>query len=296
MDIGEVEKLQKETRFDRFIGTLQKVTLKKYEYGDLFKMGNDRLGYYSLKIRKNDNRNILESLELLKIINDAENIINENVDVIEKDNLVIIISEWLTGKQPIDDCRDELPEFFCKLAILNKNNIVGGPFTSMYLDGNYFNSANELIDWELNYHKKYFPESFDQKIILEVLGNLKCGMSCIINEDMNCGNLFITSDGKFKIVDTDWIIKGVNLYQFQHFDYFGFDGKKWYKITDEAAICYAAYFDTLGTGREGANEQIRAVELLNTLRENTCRIHSGKENEKEMEGRIKTILEKKRFI
>ncbi len=131
---------------------------------------------------------------------------------------------------------------------------------------------------------------------MEVMENLKNGIPCIINEDMNCGNMFITNNGEYKIIDTEWIINGINLYQFQHFDYFGFEEKTWYKITDEAKECYEAYFKTLGVSNEEANEQIRAIELLNTLRENTYIKYSGKENDAEIKRRIQIILTKNRFV
>ena len=113
---------------------------------------------------------------------------------------------------------------------------------------------------------------------------------------MNCGNMVLAKDGKYKIIDTEWIIKGTNLYQFQHIDYFGFNEKKWYNITDEADKCYEAYFNTLGVKLDESNEQIRAIELLNVLRENTYWKSTGKENDNEIKRRIKVVLEKEKFI
>ena len=174
---------------------------------------------------------------------------------------VIAISEWLNGKQPIDNDRDKMPVFFSKLATLNKNNIIDGPYTSIYTDYNYFDTANELIDWEVNYHKKFFFESMDTKKIMEILGILRRGLACIINESMNGSSAVITDDMQYKMIDTDWIIRGINLYQFQWFNYFGFEEKAWYLITEEAKECYEAYFGTLGLSNAEADGQIRAVEL-----------------------------------
>ena len=130
----------------------------------------------------------------------------------------------------------------------------------------------------------------------EVLEVLKHGFTCIINEDMNCGNLFITDDEEYKIIDTEWIIKGINLYQFQHINYFGFDEKKWYNITDEAKDCYEAYFCALGLSNAEANEQIRAMELLSVLRTNTFLKDSKKDNDEEIGRRIKIVMNKEKFI
>ena len=189
-----------------------------------------------------------------------------------------MVSEWLNGIQPIDNNRNLLPSFFEKLAYLNKQNIVNGHYTSMYMDGNYFNTIDDLIDWEINYHKQYL------QIFIEVnkyLKNLKLGLSCIILEDVNTGNLLLTNDGKYKYIDTEWIINGLNLYQFEKVDYFCFEEKDWYNITDEARECYRAYFNTLGIKDDEANEQIRAYELLSVLRKNTYLKHIKKDDEKE---------------
>lgn len=296
MEIYEIEKLLAGTKYEPFVGTLQKISLKNYVYDDLYKIGNNVFGFFAIKIRNSNQQNIIDSINSLKIIKDADDYINKNIEIIEKQSCIIIISKWLKGLQPIDANKASLPLFFSKLAVLNKNNIINGPYTSMYLDFKYFDNANELIDWEINYHKKYISEKLDIKVIMETMENLKHGISCIINEDMNCGNMFITDDGEYKIIDTDWIIRGINLYQFQHFDYFGFNEKKWYMITDEAKECYRAYFETLEISNEEANEQIRAIELLNTLRENTYLKYSGKGNDEEIEKRIKKVLENNKYI
>jgi hypothetical protein len=296
MEIPEIEKLLKGTQYGSFIGTFQEVTLKDFIYPALFRIGNKNSGYFALKIRDKKEINLKDSIDCLKIANDIENLININTGVIENDNFVIAISKWLEGKQPIDNNRDKMPVFFSKLAAFNKNNIVGGPYTSMYLYYNYFDNADELINWEINYHKKYFLENTDIKRIMEVLENLKHGITCIINEDINCGNLFITDDTQYKIIDTEWIIRGINLYQFQHINYFGFDEKTWYNITDEAKECYEAYFSTLGIGNAEANEQIRAIELLNVLRTNTFLKDHKKDNDEEIVKRIKIVMDTDRFI
>jgi len=294
--ITEAEKLLMGSEYEPFIGSLKEITFRNYVNKNVFKMGNSYLGKFILKIRKNDEENVINSINILEKIIDTENLINKNTGIIKKDKFILLISKQLEGIQPIESERDKLHIFFSKLAAFNKNNIIDGPFSSMYLDGNYFNSIEELVDREINSHVKYFYEDMDSKKILSTLEILKQGIPCIINEDMNCGNLFITSDGKYKIIDTEWILKSVNLFQFQHVDYFGFDERNWYTITDRARECYEAYFDTLGIGDKKANEQIRAVELLNLLRENTFNGYYGKERDKEINMKIEKILRNEKFI
>ena len=293
MDMNKIKNLLINTQYEPLIDYVEKITLKNFVYDNLYRIGNSESGYYAIKIRKKDQMNALDSIKNLKMITDKENIMHKNIDVMEKEDVIITISDWLEGKQPIDNYRNTLPEFFSKLALFNLENISNGPYTSMYLDCKYFNSVDELIDYEVNYHKKYIIESINFEPISETLEILKKGVPCIINEDMNCGNLFITKDGKYKIIDTEWIINGINLYQFQHFDYFGFDSREWYKITDEAKECYRAYFETLGISHAEANEQTRAIELLNTLRSNTYWKCTGNDNDREFETRIKIIMENK---
>jgi hypothetical protein len=294
MDILELEKLLMGTKFDCFIGNIHKIELKGFSYNDVFKIGNNNLGYYALKIRENDQRHLFDSIHCLNILNDPENIINKNTDIIEKEHYIIMVSDWINGKQPMDNNRDQIPVFFSKMAFLNKQNIVKGPYTSMYVDGNYFDSIHDLIDWEINYHRGFLHEMPRMEIV-EILKNLNYGLSCIIIEEINTGNLFLTDDGKYKFIDTEWMHKGLNLYQFDHINYFGFEEKTWYNITDEAEECYRAYFDTLKVKNENANEQIRAIELLSLLRQNTILKFHGKENNDFMK-KIRKVMEKEKYI
>jgi len=297
METKDIENLLKNTRYEQFIGHFQQIEFKEFAYENLFRIGNDKIGYFSLKIREKTKKQVSDTIKCLSVLNDNEEFINKIIDIFENNNHIIMISKWLNGVQPIDNNRNLLPSFFEKLANLNKQNIVNGPYTSMYLDNNYFETTDELIDWEINYHKQYLQglnEEIDE--IIKYLKILKLGLSCIILEDMNTGNLLLTNDGKYKFIDTEWIMRGINLYQFEKIDYFNFEGKQWYNITDEAEECYRAYFNTLGIKDDEANEQIRAYELLSVLRKNTYLKHLKRDEEKEIGRRIKIIKEKNQFI
>jgi hypothetical protein len=296
MEIKDIENLLKNTRYEQFIGYFQPIELKNYVYKNLFKIGNENLGYYCLKIRENTEKQIYETINCLSVLNDNEEFVNKIIDVIEKNNHIIMISDWLNGVQPIDNDRNLLPTFFEKLAYLNKQNIVNGPYTSMYADGNYFETTAELADWEINYHKQYLQTFMETDKISKYLNNLKMGLSCIILEDVNTGNLLLTNNGKYKYIDTEWIMRGLNLYQFEKIDYFCFEKKEWYNITDEAEECYRAYFNTLGIKDDEANEQIRAYELLSVLRKNTYFKYQKKDDDEEIGRRVKLIVGKDRFI
>ena len=296
MNKSELELLLKNTKYEPFIGFINSVELKSHIYNDLYKIGNDNLGIYVIKIRKNNNKSVLDSINIISIIKDNENFIHKFKDVIEKDGYILMVSELLNGIQPIDNNREYLPKYFSMLANLNKQNNATNNFTSMYVDGNYFDNINDLIDWEINYHKNYLQDIIKTKEIIEILEIMKNGMPCIILEDMNTGNLIKTNDGKYKFLDTEWIINGLNLYQFEKIDYFGFEKRQWYNITEEAKDCYIAYFETLGVKFNEANEQIRAFELLKVLRDNTYLKYIKKDNDAEIIKRIKIIMEKEKYI
>jgi hypothetical protein len=288
VETKEAEKFLINTQYEKFIGYFQEVELKNYLYKNLFKIGNEALGYFALKIRDVGQKNVMDSIEILSALKDPENIVNKNIDKIVRDGYIIMISDWLDGIQPIDGNREYPPLFYSKLAYINKRNISDGPFTSMYSDGKYFETIGALVDYETGYHKEYLYDLKNLKEIMEVLQNLKNGLACIIMEDMHPGNLFITNDKHYKFIDTEWMIRGINLYQFEKIDYFGFEEKAWYTITDEA------------------NEQIRAFELLQVLRKNIyLKFCDGQNdhgqngpgnNDKEIERRIVEIIKKEKFI
>ena len=292
----ELELLLKDTKFEKFIGNISSVEAHGNIYKNLYKTGNENLGYFSLKIYENNNKYINESIKNMKIIIDKDNFINKYKDIICKDNHIIIISDWLNGFQPTIKNREYLPKFFQLLGVFNKQNIVKGPFTSMYVDYKYFDEIEDLINWEINYHKNYMQHIIEMKQIEKILEYLKKGFSCIISEDMNTGNLLITDDGKYKIIDIEWVIKGLNLYQFEKINYFGFENNEWYNITEEAKECYSIYFDALGIKNEEANDQIRAFELLQVLRTNTYNRKYLLSDNEEIIKRIKIVMDHDNFI
>ena len=123
MEIKDIENLLKNTHYEKFIGHFQQIELNNFVYKNLFKIGNDELGHYSIKIREKSEKQIIDTINCLSLLNDDEGFVNKIIDVIEKDNHIIMVSEWLNGVQPIDDKnRKLLPSFFEKLAFLNKQN------------------------------------------------------------------------------------------------------------------------------------------------------------------------------
>ncbi|MCL2411201.1 MAG: hypothetical protein FWC97_06105 [Treponema sp.] len=298
MEIKQLEIILKDTHFEHLTGSIESVELNGVVYKNLFKAGNKNTGYFAVKTRKKENKFVVDSLYNTALINDTDDFINKSKDIIEKSDRIVIISNWLNGIQPIHNHKEYLPKFFELLAHFNKRNIAKGLSTSMYTYNKYFDKIDDLINWEIIHHKKYFQGIYKTNEIIKILGSLKNGFPCVILEDMNTGNLIVTDDGKYKYLDLDWIINGLNLYQFEKIDYFGFKEKKWYYINEKAKDCYTAYFETLGIKTEEANEQIRAFELLQILRINTRLICNEDDSydEEEIKNRIKTVMEHNKFI
>ena len=301
MDTDKLELLLKGTKYEAFSRFISPVELKGHKYNNVYKIGNETLGYFALKISENNEKPTLDTTCYTSPINDSEGFMHRYEDAIVKSGVKIMVSKWLNGVQPIDNGREHLPNFFSSLARLNKQNIAKGPYTSMYADGNYFDTASDLVNWEINYHKKYLQDmpEIDEVANDEIVNAARIierGLPCIILEDMNTGNLIVTDDGKCKFLDTEWIMNGVNLYQFEKIDYFGFEERKWYNVNDEAQDCYTAYFEALGVKQGEANEQIRAFELLKVLRENTYLKYLGKCNNEEIARRLKIVMRKHDYV
>ena len=82
MEIKDIENLLKNTRYEKFIGHFQLIELKNFVYKNLFKIGDNKLGYYSLKIRKNTEKQILDTINCLSVLNDNEEFVNKIIDII----------------------------------------------------------------------------------------------------------------------------------------------------------------------------------------------------------------------
>jgi hypothetical protein len=189
MEIFVLKTLLKNTKYEVFIDSANYVEANGNIYPDLFKIGDNDNGYFVLKIRKNNKKFVFQSIENMLIINDENNFINPYKDIIKRSDYVITKSNWLNGFQPINN-KKYLSKFFSLLGYFNKQNIVKGPYTSMYVDGNYFESIDELVKWEINNHFKYIQNFNEMHRIVEILNFLKTGLQCIILEDLNTGNLF----------------------------------------------------------------------------------------------------------
>ena len=66
MKKNELKLLLKNTKYEPFICFINSVELKSHIYNDLYKIGSDNLGYFVLKIRKNNDINVLDSIKIFQ--------------------------------------------------------------------------------------------------------------------------------------------------------------------------------------------------------------------------------------
>lgn len=297
MTIDEIANFLKSTEFTHIADSITYIKQNGEKLKNIYKIGNADSGYFVIKIRNQNYRYISDSLENLNLMVDESNLFFRYKQVFKHGDYLILISNFVFGQLLHPDHRSELPRLFSELAKFNKSNIISGPFTSMYADGNYFETTEELIEWELNYHFSFWVEEELNTIIRQYIQPLKMGLSCLISEDLNLGNMKLLPDNRIVFIDTEWLQRGLNLYQFDHINYFQLDEPEWYSISTEAKLCYSAYFKEIEISLENANKQIKAFEILSVLRRNTYWRFFKMENKYGQEKlRLETVLDTAEFI
>jgi len=308
-NIADLPRLLAGTPWASLAGTAQPVSLQGYQYDDLFRLGDDAGGRFALKLRPLDQPNIADSLRCLAARFDPAGLIQDYLDAFQVDGCWLLVSQWVTGQQPITSRRDSLPLFFSRLAAFNRDNPATGHFTSMYADGHYFASLADLVEHELAGHLKALAASWPElgpdwaapgvgsRELRAALAALTDGLACLVNEDCNTGNMFLKADGQPLFIDTEWLHTGLNLHQFDHLNLSGFDEPRWYNIGAEAVACATAYFDELRLPRALANEQLRAWECLAVLRRHSSWHWRGQKEQYQLTAqRLRQLLDRPSFI
>jgi len=244
---------------------IQHICMQGYTYDNLFKLISNGKSY-SIKVRNLNDWNIRESLYCLNIMIDENNFIHTYCEVIKTNNSILLISEWIEGNQPIEKNREDIKHFFKNLGRFNKTNICDGPYTSMYLDGIQFSTIDEMVETELNQHLVYYKGKHSIKDIRRSVLGLCAGIGAIINEDMNTGNMIIDNEGNYKILDTEYLLRGLNLYQLDHVNFLRTEKSSWSNITNEAKESLYLYFKELGTNSFDITNQLQAYYLMSELR------------------------------
>ena len=293
----EVFKVLRNTPYEVSDKQIERVFAHDYEYPNLFKivLGNGKS--YSVKVRNIDEQHVTESIKCLERIRDTESLIQKYTCVIKTPEFYFLISDWIDGRHPEDNRQSRISDFFESLGKLNISNSSEGPFKSMYSGIASFDSIQELLDCEIGEHLKYLDKTFPIRDIRSVLSSLYRGEGCLVFEDMNIGNMRISDSGKLYLIDTEWLHYGLNLLQFDHVNYFGFEKNEWYNITDTAKSCYAAYFSQMEFGEDEVNAQIRGIELLSLLRSNTYERFCGRTvDQRKLRNKLDVTISQRDFI
>lgn len=297
MERAELATLLERTPYSGLADTARRVSLKGFEYPDLFRIGSATGDSYAVKLRPTDQTNLTDSLECLSTRKDPEGLIQDYAGTFVVGGWRVLVSPWLEGSQPIDANREALPRFFALLARFNRDNPSAGPYSSMYLDGRSYAGIDELVDAEVEACLAAVDGDFPGAEARETLRALKCGLACLVNEDVNTGNMFLVHGEKPVFIDTEWLHRGLNLHQFDHLNLLGFDEESWYNITAEARDCYVAYFEALRIPPRLANEQIRAREMLSVVRQDAFwRWKKDESRYPESARRARTVLDTPAFI
>ena len=293
----ELTQYLRSTEFGDIADTLTGMELKGTKLKYLFQIGNESSGYFVIKLRKAGRRYVEDSIENMETMKDESKMFHRYKRILKTNDWVLLVSDYVDGDHLHPNHRNEIPRLFSQLASFNQSNMVSGPYTSMCVDGKYFDTVDDLVDWELKYLLAFWVQEKYRDAIVEQIGPLKNGLPCLINEDMNLGNMKILPDKRFVFTDTEWLQRGLNLYQFMHVHYFKSKDLNWYSIADEARQCYASYFQKLDISKEEANRQIRAFEILKVLRSNAYFRYFKQEDQYGLEkNQLERVLETSAFI
>ncbi len=260
MEARDLPSVLARSGFAREVVSAEHVVAHGHRYANLYKIACAD-GVFACKVRSKEDSHVADSIERLREMDDAEDLVQRYDTVIADGDRYLLISRWIDGVQPMHQSRRLLPEFFARLARFNLRNPHAGPYTSMYLDGREFGSIGDMVAWELGSH----GEPARRRVIAELTRPLKNGLACVTFEDANPGNMIVTTDGRHVLIDTEYLHAGLNLHQFDHVDPFS-DDAPWHAIHGEASDCLVAYFDELSVSKDEANAQARAFFTLSALR------------------------------
>jgi aminoglycoside phosphotransferase (APT) family kinase protein len=295
--VGTVLTALASSRFSSVLRSVERIQEHGLVYPDLFRIGNDPAASFIVKVRTAGAQYLTDALECFKWIRDEADLLEQYLDVVEADGYWFFVTRWIDGIQPTESHRSRIKDFFPLLAKLHLANRCTGPVTSMYADGAHFGSCEEMIDAEVSYHLGFFDLDDLREACVRAIDRCKDGLSCAVHEDVHPGNMMVACNGPLKLIDCEWVHRGLNLHQFLHMDYFAWQPPQRFRIQAEARECYRAYFDALGIGASEANEQIRGSEMLAVLRQNTYwRFYKQEEHYSKTQPHARQVLEQDTFI
>jgi hypothetical protein len=181
--------------------SLEEISINDRALENIFKL-NSGNQLEVVKVRDLEAPGLKDALQNLEHMNDSENIMLKPKRIIETDKVLIWINPWIEGRRISDSEPELLKNFFKALARFNKANPVTSSFTSMYLDGRRFSDMHALIEAEVHQLLEYWLEPELLPEIHSALEALHNAMPCLIQEDLNLGNI-LHNEGTFTVVDCE---------------------------------------------------------------------------------------------
>lgn len=234
-----------------------------------------------LKIRLKESFNIRHSLSAICQMNDSTGLFENFEAVITEGEYLFFMREWYQESATLDEKKKLMPSLFERLAVFHRANPGRPPFFSKYSDGKIFDSIADLVAWEVDYHMTFFDATALTEGIYHDVLYLKNSAPVIIHEDVHPANMISLPDGSTKLIDTEWMHSGVNLYEFEYIKLFdSYESDPW-DIDRYGLECYRHYFKAFGLDKEKAENFFRAFELLKILRLNTYWIYTERKGRSE---------------
>lgn len=138
----------------------------------------------------------------------------------------------------------------------------------MYSDGAAFPSARAMLEAEFAYHESFWDLGQRVDECLARVLELDAGFTAVLHGDAHTGNM-VAGDAGPVLVDTEWSLVGLNLFEFEHVDLLDIGRDYPERIRREARACCRSYFGELGVGMRRAAELMSALGVLKVIRQHT---------------------------
>lgn len=195
-----------------------------------------------------------------------EDLIQPVTDLIQIDDCVIALLDWIHGKSLKEVSRDLLPNFFSLLRDWHNKNINAGSIYSTYTDQEY-ESINEFIEAEVIFHLNNAELMTMAKKCIALLSGLNYGFITILHGDVHPGNIQFYGS-RFMLLDPEYVHCGINVLDLSYIDYNTSlsNESPWWEIALRAKQCLKAYFANDTATKNHIGDVMNSIKILNSLR------------------------------
>ncbi|QQO10049.2 hypothetical protein [Breznakiella homolactica] len=247
---------------------------------------------YVAKVSNNSFNHFVYSSELYQntAINDPDSLLSKKIGFRYDGKNYFVLEKYVEGDTDPETIRAIMPGIFYKIGVFHRENKAEGRVWSMYSDGRKFDSIEDMVRYEFSYHESYWEDTKTLDPCLSAVMNLTKGFRTVLHGDLHLGNVILRDSGPV-LIDTEWSALSLNMFEFEHVDFFGISRDYSEKVTDNALDCYRAYFYALGINEKISNELIRGYNVLKVMRKNTYdRYYKNYEDLKKIPGLLQRVL------